>query len=124
MHRQSTTSITLSFYIYLANKHFDISELNITIDECTFFNPVIRITWWQIKQPNHLSSSWSLFPPSQALLTIAELTDAEVERYFNYAAVWAFAGTLEMEHRDTFSQWWKTTFREFIDYPDEGTVRK
>ena len=45
-----------------------------------------------------------------------------MERYFNYAAVWAFAGTLDIVHREAFSTWWKDTFREFIDYPEEGTV--
>ena len=58
----------------------------------------------------------------QTLLTIQDLSDQEIERYFNYAAVWALAGTLEVEHREAFSQWWKQTFKDYIDYPSEGTV--
>ena len=41
---------------------------------------------------------------------------------FNYAAIWAFGGTIHVNHRDTFSTWWKQTFEQYIDYPDEGTV--
>ena len=51
-----------------------------------------------------------------------DLSDVEYERYFNYAAVWAFAGTLAEEHRQEFSDWWKEKFQEHIDYPSDGTV--
>ena len=47
----------------------------------------------------------------------------ELERYFNFAAVWAFGGTLEAECRESFSNWWKEQFEQHIDYPEEGTVR-
>eukprot|EP00105_Crassostrea_gigas_P044993 XP_019929141.1 PREDICTED: dynein beta chain, ciliary isoform X4 [Crassostrea gigas] len=51
-----------------------------------------------------------------------ELSDVELERYFNFAAVWAFGGTLEAECRESFSNWWKEQFEQHIDYPEEGTV--
>ncbi|KAK6172547.1 hypothetical protein SNE40_016179 [Patella caerulea] len=51
-----------------------------------------------------------------------ELSDVECERYFNFACIWAFAGTLSIEHRESFSYWWKETFEHYIDYPEEGTV--
>ncbi|GFO25145.1 dynein beta chain, ciliary-like, partial [Plakobranchus ocellatus] len=51
-----------------------------------------------------------------------DLSDVEYERYFNYAAIWAFGGTLACEHRENFSNWWKEQFQEHIDYPPEGTV--
>jgi dynein heavy chain len=44
-----------------------------------------------------------------------DLSDSEIERYFNYAAIWAFAGKL-------FSQWWRQTFQAFIEFPEDGTV--
>ena len=50
------------------------------------------------------------------------LTDVEIERMFNYAAVWAFGGTIDVDHREIFSNWWKETFEHYIDYPDDGTV--
>ena len=52
-----------------------------------------------------------------------DLSDVEFERYFNFACIWAFAGTLEAQFREPFSQWWKETFEEHMDFPDEGTVR-
>ena len=51
-----------------------------------------------------------------------ELSDVEMERYFNFAAIWAFAGTLDAKHRETFSNWWKEQFEQHIDYPDDGTI--
>ncbi|GFS27875.1 dynein beta chain, flagellar outer arm [Elysia marginata] len=51
-----------------------------------------------------------------------DLSDVEYERYFNYAAIWAFGGTLAYEHREDFSNWWREKFQEHIDYPPEGTV--
>lgn len=50
------------------------------------------------------------------------MSDVEIERCFNYAAIWAFAGTLEVATWDSFSQWWRQTFERYIDYPEEGTV--
>jgi hypothetical protein len=47
----------------------------------------------------------------------------ELERYFNFAAIWAFGGTLEASCRESFSNWWKEQFEQHIDYPEEGTVR-
>ncbi|XP_055866060.1 uncharacterized protein LOC106055129 isoform X2 [Biomphalaria glabrata] len=51
-----------------------------------------------------------------------DLTDVEYERYFNFAAVWAFGGTLAEECREEFSNWWKEQFQDHIDYPSDGTV--
>ncbi|XP_069115919.1 uncharacterized protein [Argopecten irradians] len=51
-----------------------------------------------------------------------DLSDLEYERYFNFAIIWAFAGTLEVEHRESFSHWWKEEFNQYIEYPAEGTV--
>ena len=60
---------------------------------------------------------------SQALINpYPDLTDVEIERYFNYAAVWALAGTLDVENREPFSNWWRETFEIYIDYPQGGTV--
>jgi len=50
------------------------------------------------------------------------LSDVEVERYFNYACVWAFGGTLAPEGKEIFSSWWKETFEQHIDYPGDGSV--
>ena len=50
------------------------------------------------------------------------LTDVEIERMFNYAAIWAFGGTIDLDHREAFSVWWKETFEQYIDYPDDGMV--
>ncbi|XP_056010102.1 uncharacterized protein LOC125667097 [Ostrea edulis] len=58
-----------------------------------------------------------------ALITrCRELSDVELERYFNFAAIWAFGGTLEAKCRESFSNWWKEQFEQHIDYPEEGTV--
>lgn len=51
-----------------------------------------------------------------------DLSDVEYERYFSYAAVWAFGGSLNVEHRESFSNWWKSQFEHHIDYPEDGTV--
>ena len=51
-----------------------------------------------------------------------DLSDVEFERYFNFACIWAFAGTLEDEHKEPFSLWWKESFEEHMDFPEEGTV--
>ena len=51
-----------------------------------------------------------------------ELSDVEYERYFNFAAIWAFGGTLEEKYRESFSNWWKEQFEQHIDYPNEGLV--
>ncbi|KAH9514965.1 hypothetical protein Btru_021540, partial [Bulinus truncatus] len=51
-----------------------------------------------------------------------DLTDVEYERYFNFAAVWAFGGTLTEDCREEFSDWWKDQFQDHIDYPNDGTV--
>ncbi|XP_052258855.1 uncharacterized protein LOC127863384 isoform X2 [Dreissena polymorpha] len=51
-----------------------------------------------------------------------DLSDVEFERYFNFACIWAFAGTLEVKHRESFSHWWRESFEEHIDFPEEGMV--
>jgi len=50
------------------------------------------------------------------------MSDVEYERYFNFATIWAFAGTLEVENRESFSNWWKEQFEHHIEYPEEGMV--
>ncbi len=60
---------------------------------------------------------------AQALLTpYTDLEDADVERYFSYACVWAFGGSLTVRSREVFSQWWRETFQDYSDYPEQGTV--
>ncbi|XP_076457719.1 uncharacterized protein LOC143291635 isoform X3 [Babylonia areolata] len=51
-----------------------------------------------------------------------DLSDVEYERYFSYAAVWSFGGTLDAQHRESFSNWWRSQFDQHIDYPEDGTV--
>ncbi|XP_053409232.1 uncharacterized protein LOC123561373 isoform X4 [Mercenaria mercenaria] len=51
-----------------------------------------------------------------------DLSDVEFERYFNFACIWAFGGTIEVEHREAFSYWWREQFEQHIDFPDEGLV--
>ena len=68
-------------------------------------------------------SVFSVDFPLQALVqSFTDLTDVEYERYFSYAAVWAFGGTLDVEYRESFSSWWRTQFDQHIDYPEDGTV--
>ena len=58
----------------------------------------------------------------QALLApFSSLNDIDIERYFNFACIWSFGGTLELTARDYFSQWWRETFHD-IAYPPGGTV--
>lgn len=77
----------------------------------TYYQTIICINW-----------QWPF--TFQALISrCRELSDVELERYFNFAAVWAFGGTLEAECRESFSNWWKEQFEQHIDYPEEGTVR-
>ena len=56
--------------------------------------------------------------------SFTDLSDVEYERYFSYAAVWAFGGTLNVQHRESFSNWWRSQFDQHIDYPEDGTVSK
>ena len=59
----------------------------------------------------------------QALLApFNSLNDVDIERYFNFACIWAFGGTLDLAARDYFSQWWRQTFDYSIDYPESATV--
>lgn len=51
-----------------------------------------------------------------------DLDDAEYERYFSFASVWAFGGTLIEEHREEFSNWWKEQFEECCCFPNGETV--
>ncbi|KAL3885754.1 hypothetical protein ACJMK2_025795 [Sinanodonta woodiana] len=51
-----------------------------------------------------------------------ELSDVEFERYFNFACIWAFGGSLGVEYREPFSQWWREQFEQHITYPDDGMV--
>ena len=54
----------------------------------------------------------------------SDLSDLEMERYFNFALMWAFGGTLEAPDKEWFSQWWKTTFAPFMEFPEEGSVSR
>ncbi|XP_078672103.1 uncharacterized protein LOC144911712 isoform X1 [Branchiostoma floridae x Branchiostoma belcheri] len=62
----------------------------------------------------------------EALLTQqTDVTEVEMERFFNFAAIWAFAGTLEGDYRTAFSQWWRHQFvagPDGVDYPESGEV--
>ncbi len=46
----------------------------------------------------------------------------EYENHFNFAAIWAFGGTLVESHRVHFSQWWKNQWKDFIMLPGNGEV--
>ncbi|XP_070202269.1 uncharacterized protein [Littorina saxatilis] len=54
--------------------------------------------------------------------SFTDLSDVEYERYFSYAAVWSFGGTLDVENRESFSNWWRAQFDQHIDYPEDATV--
>ena len=61
----------------------------------------------------------------QALISpFSELSELDLERYFNFALMWSFGGTLEYKDRDAFSCWWKSSFDQYIDFPDELCVSK
>ncbi|XP_006816781.1 dynein beta chain, ciliary-like, partial [Saccoglossus kowalevskii] len=51
-----------------------------------------------------------------------DLDDLQYERYFNFAAIWAFGGTLEEQYRSTFSHWWRNQWQTRVDYPEQGEV--
>ena len=66
-----------------------------------------------------------ILPVLQALIApFSELSELDLERYFNFALMWSFGGTLEYKDRDAFSWWWKNSFDECIDIPDELCVSK
>jgi dynein heavy chain len=66
---------------------------------------------------------FSHLPLIQALLNpSADLNDTEIESYFNFACVWAFAGTLEVNARDPFNAWWRKTFSDHSNFPADGSV--
>lgn len=54
--------------------------------------------------------------------SLSDLKPVELERYFNYAAVWTFGGTLTEECKQEFSNWWREQFGEHIVYPNDGMV--
>lgn len=56
-------------------------------------------------------------------MNLSELSDDAFERYFVFAVIWSFAGTLMEECRQAFSDWWRSTFRKRIAWPFSGTVR-
>lgn len=59
----------------------------------------------------------------QAQLSAAEsLTEAEIVRYFHFAAIWAFGGMLEADSREVFSNYWRMTFDKQVKFPAEGLV--
>ncbi|XP_033103095.1 dynein heavy chain 9, axonemal-like [Anneissia japonica] len=51
-----------------------------------------------------------------------QLSDLEYENYLNFAAVWAFGGTLDDKSRTMLSTWWRSTFQQYVQYPEEGEV--
>ncbi|CAH1797693.1 unnamed protein product [Owenia fusiformis] len=56
------------------------------------------------------------------MLIYPDLSETEYERYFTLAVIWAFGGTLEVQYREPFSQWWRRTFEKHIEYPIGGSV--
>ena len=44
-----------------------------------------------------------------------------IEKYFVFAAIWAFGSALEYESKRTFSLWWRQTFKS-VRIPAKGTV--
>ena len=56
------------------------------------------------------------------MTSFLELGDVEVERFFNYACIWSFGGTMSAESRESFSGWWKEKFNDRVDYPEDGSV--
>jgi len=50
------------------------------------------------------------------------VTEEVYERYFAFAVIWSFAGTLEFENQEAFSDWWRKTFEDRITWPFVGTV--
>ncbi|XP_071959570.1 uncharacterized protein [Antedon mediterranea] len=52
----------------------------------------------------------------------SQLSELQYENYFNFAAIWAFGGTLDDKSRTMFSTWWRSTFQQYIQYPEEGEV--
>ena len=49
-----------------------------------------------------------------------DLSDAEIERFFIFACVWAFGGTLESIYREQFSNWWKRTFVSRAEFDESS----
>jgi len=54
-------------------------------------------------------------------------TEKEIyEMYFVFAAIWAFGGTLglkdNVDYRKSFDKWWRMQWRNFIKFPEDGTV--
>ena len=56
------------------------------------------------------------------LSSAAGLTEADVERYFQFAAVWAFGGMLEAEFRENFNIFWRETIGLQVQFPVDGQV--
>jgi hypothetical protein len=46
----------------------------------------------------------------------------EYENHFNFAAIWAFGGTLIESHRIHFSQWWKNQWKDIMMLPQNEEV--
>lgn len=51
-----------------------------------------------------------------------EVTEEIYERYFVFAVIWSFGGTLSNENQEPFSEWWRKTFEDRISWPFTGTV--
>ena len=51
-----------------------------------------------------------------------EVSEEVFERYFVFAVIWSFAGTLLTEYQEAFSDWWRQTFEDRITWPFSGTV--
>ena len=53
-----------------------------------------------------------------------EVSEEIFERYFVFAVIWSFAGTLANEDQEAFSDWWRKTFEDRIRWPFSGTVSR
>lgn len=51
-----------------------------------------------------------------------EVSEETFEKYFVFAVIWSFAGTLNHEDQEPFSDWWRKTFESRITWPFTGTV--
>lgn len=51
-----------------------------------------------------------------------EVSEEVFERYFTFAVIWSFGGTLSRENQEAFSDWWRKTFENRIMWPFSGTV--
>ncbi|XP_015758877.1 PREDICTED: dynein beta chain, ciliary-like [Acropora digitifera] len=102
---------------YLASKSSvpPISGAPLTQDKPSQLRHVVSVT--------EMSMVNTLLTLVEAIISnYQDLTPAEFENYFCYAAMWAFGGTLVEEHRPYFSQWWKEQWADYVMLPGDDEV--